>query len=185
MKKRLKILASVFASLMLATALASCDLSAIKNLIPVSNEQQNDGLESEQPDPPAVRRIHDFEDLYGEKDWQFYNAAHTGEKDVCGEIVDDGTGNHVMKIYGEGNKWEGIEFNAPRYLGMQANKIKLTITSSKEIENLRFSLEYAKHQFIESMVNIAVGTNEIEIEFEQDFGAIFSFSVKTAAGLYD
>ena len=149
MKKQLKILASVFASVMLAISLASCDLSMIQNLFPTFEEPKSDGLENElpknddleneQPQPPAVRRIHDFEDVYGEKDWMFYNAAHTGEKDVCGEIVDDGTGNHVMKIYGEGNKWEGIEFNAPRYLGMQANKIKLKVTSSKEIENLRFS----------------------------------------------
>jgi hypothetical protein len=184
MKKQLKILASAFAGLMLVTSLAGCDLSAVKNLFPASNQHEQESLDEQRPKIPAVRYVHDFEDLYGEKDWKFYNLVHHSEKEVCGEIVDDGSGNHVMKIIGEGDKWEGVEFNSPRYLGMQANKITLKVTSSKEIEDLRFSLEYAKHHFMECTVDIPVGTNEIELVFEDDFMAIFSFIVKTKTGLY-
>jgi hypothetical protein len=202
MKKQLKILASLIAGLMLVISLASCDLELVKDCLSnfinqddsssidtsnpsVDNEENDDEtVKDDVVDEPIVRMVLDFDNDNSANSWVFYNLAHTGEKDVCGEIVEDEFGNKQIKIIGEGNKWEGVQFDAPRGLGLNAKKIQLTLTSSKVIENLRFSVEYELNKFMETTVDIPVGTNEIVLEFEQEFSMMFSFSVKTSRTLY-
>lgn len=201
MKRLTKILASVIAGLMLATTLAGCDFEQVKNYfpflgteseVPTDEEEPNDepgdgeteNETGDEPSEPVFRTVLDFDNQTAWNSWVFYNMAHTGEKDVCGEIVQDETGNKQIKIRGEGNNWEGVEFDTPQGLGITAKKIVVTVTSSKAIAGLKFSLEYEKNYFIEATVDIPVGTNEIELEFEQEFSMIYSFSVKTSRALY-
>ena len=192
-KKFSKILASVIAGVMLATPLASCDLSSLKDLLPSANQEQNPSNAEKPSDEkpngeerePVVLLLHDFEGANPMKNWVFYNAAHTGEKDVCGEIVVGENENHLLKIIGEGDKWEGIQYDPSRGLGMRSKEIRLTVLSDKEIKDLKFALEYELNQFIYATADISVGKNEISLCFEQEFSLIFSFSVKTKHKLYD
>jgi hypothetical protein len=145
---------------------------------------QDSSSNSSSAEPQIVEEtIYDFEGNNPLKGGGWYTQKYTSIQ-LMEEIVDV-DGNAMLKITPKLNSWAGVIANPFIGLGSAVTQFKITVSSEKQIDGLRFEMEYDLYKWTEAKLDIQIGTHEYVLEFEQPVQFLFGFSVKANPSEYD
>lgn len=152
--------------------------------MPNSNDESHSSMESSSSSEPTLveKTIFDFEGSNPLKGGDWYTQKYA-KTQLMEEIVTI-DGNAMLKITPKLNSWAGIIANPFIGLGSAVTQFKVTVTSEKVIEGLRFEVEYDLYKWTSTSIDVQIGTHEYLLEFEQPVQFLFGFSVKTNPNEY-